>query len=76
MKVLHMDNSCLPRISLTWASEGNAREEDLKNGGEGANSNGIYSWVEAELSAANSVSRRSTISEKERMMMTTTDMLI
>ena len=33
--VLRMDNSCLPRVALTWPQKGNAREEDLKKRGEG-----------------------------------------
>ena len=43
--VLRMDNSCLPRVALTWPQKGNAREEDLKKRGEGLWRKREWQWI-------------------------------
>ena len=65
--VLRMDNSCLPRVSLTWAPEGKRKrgrpkETWRRTVEKGRMAIGFNSWVEAGLAAANRVSWRSMIS--------------
>ena len=44
--VLHVDNSRLPRVALTWAPEGKRkRERDLKKRGEGLWRRREWQWV-------------------------------
>ena len=65
--VLRMDNSCLPRIALTWAPEGKRKRGRPKETWRRTVEKermalGFNSWVEAGLAAANRVSWRSMIS--------------
>ena len=65
--VLRMDNSCLPRVALTWAPEGKRKrgrpKETWRRTVEKERmAMGFNSWVEAGLAAANRVSWRSMIS--------------
>jgi len=64
--VLHMDNSCLPRVALTWAPEGKCKRGRPKEMWRRSVEKeqmaiGFNSWVEAGLAAVNRVSWRSTI---------------
>lgn len=67
--VLRMDNSCFPRVALTWALEGKRKrgrpKETCRRTVEKERmAIGFNSWLEAGLAAANRVhvSWRSTIS--------------
>ena len=65
--VLHMDNSYLPRVALTWAPEGKRKrgrpKETWRRTVEKERmAMGFNTWVEAGLAAANRVSWRSMIS--------------
>ena len=61
--VLRMDNSCLPRVALTWAPEGKRKrgrpKETWRRTVEKERmAMGFNSWVDARLAAANRVSWR------------------
>ena len=65
--MLHMENSCLPRVAPTWAPEGKRKrgrpKETWRRTVEKERmAMGFNSWVEAGLAAANRVSWRSMIS--------------
>ena len=64
--LLCMDNSCLPRVVLTWALEGKRKRGRPKETWRRTVEKermalGFNSWVEAGLAAANRVSWRSMI---------------
>ena len=64
--VLRMDNSCLPRVALTWAPEGKRKrgrpKETWRRTVEKERiAMGFNSWVEAGMAAANRVSWRKTV---------------
>ena len=76
--MLRMDNSCLPRVALTWAPEGKRKrgrpKETWRRTVEKERmAMGFNSWVEAGLAAANRVSWRSMIAGRREG---TDDMLL